>query len=279
MAGFSLPAIRTADREFLTEVARGFAGALIFALPMLMTAEMWSLGFYVDPLRLALLLLLTFPLLVGLSRYGGMRPTAHLRDGVMDAFVAIAIATISAAIMLGLFGLLTFDMHPREIIGKVAIQAVPGSMGVMLARNQMKESEAEEELRREHPSYLGELFLMAAGALFFSLNIAPTEEVILISHKMTIWHELVTILLSLLLMYGFVYSVKFSGTKPTRDAPFLSVFARFTVAGYAVVLLVSLYVLWTFGRTDGSSSDDVVGITIVLAFPGAIGAAAARLIL
>jgi hypothetical protein len=59
--------------EFAVDAARAFAGALIFALPMLMTMEMWWLGFYIDPLRLALLLVLMFPLLVRLSQYSGIR--------------------------------------------------------------------------------------------------------------------------------------------------------------------------------------------------------------
>jgi uncharacterized membrane protein len=49
--------------------------------------------------------------------------------------------------------------------------------------------------------------------------------------------------------------------------------------GYAVVLCISLYVLWTFGRTDGMATAEVVMTTVVLAFPAALGAAAARLII
>ena len=37
--------------------------------------------------------------------------------------------------------------------------------------------------------------------------------------------------------------------------------------------------LWTFGRLDGVSVDHATSVVVVLAFPGAIGAAAARLIL
>jgi uncharacterized membrane protein len=57
------------------------------------------------------------------------------------------------------------------------------------------------------------------------------------------------------------------------------VFLRFTVVGYAVALLVSAYVLWTFGRFEGEALDSVVMQAMVLAFPAALGAAAARLIL
>ncbi|HMO42629.1 MAG TPA: DUF2391 family protein, partial [Phenylobacterium sp.] len=70
------------NRDFLIGLARAFAGALIFSLPMLMTMEMWELGFYMSPARLALMLVLTLPILVGLSRFGGFRPTASLADDV-----------------------------------------------------------------------------------------------------------------------------------------------------------------------------------------------------
>lgn len=43
--------------DFL-QAARGLGGALLFALPMLMTMEMWELGLYANPLRLLLLCLL-----------------------------------------------------------------------------------------------------------------------------------------------------------------------------------------------------------------------------
>jgi uncharacterized membrane protein len=42
---------------------------------------------------------------------------------------------------------------------------------------------------------------------------------------------------------------------------------------------VSLYLLWIFARLDGVGLDAAVMATVVLAFPAAIGAAAARLIL
>ncbi|MGH8729002.1 MAG: DUF2391 family protein [Burkholderiales bacterium] len=42
---------------------------------------------------------------------------------------------------------------------------------------------------------------------------------------------------------------------------------------------MSAYLLWTFGRTDGLGLHAFLTAAIVLGFPSAIGAAAARLIL
>lgn len=64
--------------RFLIGLARALAGALLFSIPMLMTMEMWFLGFYMERERLLILLLLNLPLLVCLSHRIGFERTAHL---------------------------------------------------------------------------------------------------------------------------------------------------------------------------------------------------------
>ena len=54
---------------------------------------------------------------------------------------------------------------------------------------------------------------------------------------------------------------------------------RFTLPGYLIALAISLYCLWTFHRLDGIAMTQVMMTVVVLSLPGAIGAAAARLIL
>ena len=58
----------------------------------------------------------------------------------------------------------------------------------------------------------------------------------------------------------------------------LMAFLHFTVPGYAIALGTSLFMLWAFGRTDGQALPGTVAATVVLGFPAAIGAAAARLL-
>lgn len=272
---------RGAGRAFIISLARALAGALIFSLPMLMTMEMWEIGFYVSPWRLIALLVVMIPLLTALSYIGGFEPTETLRDDVVDAFVAILVAAVMAAFILYVFQIITFDMTAWEIVGKISIQTFPGSIGAMLARDQMADDGGERKERRRHSATYGiELFLMAVGALFLGLNVAPTEEMVLLAYKMTPVHEIVLVLLSLIAMHAFVYAVEFPGRpQPAAEATFWGLFLRFAIAGYAIVLLVSLYLLWTFGRTDGADIREVLSAVIVLAFPCAVGAAAARIIL
>ena len=48
--------------------------------------------------------------------------------------------------------------------------------------------------------------------------------------------------------------------------------------GYAIVLMVALYLQWTFGHLDGHGLGQVLMTTVVIALPGAVGAGAARLL-
>jgi putative integral membrane protein (TIGR02587 family) len=265
------------DRRVVKGFGRAFAGALIFALPMLMTMELWWMGFYIQPFRLALLLALTVPLLVGLSWLRGFEPTTTWRENLLDALIAIAVGTIAAAITLYVFGLISFDTSFREAIGKISLQAVPGSMGASLARSQLG---GTGEQRERDLSYPAILFMMTAGALFLGLNVAPTEEVIALAYSMDAERLILLVLISLAVMHAFVYVVGFRNTPElVPGSTFVGRFVQFTLAGYAIVVLLSLYLLWTFGRTDATSVAATLNACIVLGFPSALGAAASRLIL
>ncbi|OLP55202.1 hypothetical protein BJF92_17430 [Rhizobium rhizosphaerae] len=265
-------------------LARGLGGALLFALPMQMTMEMWELGFTMDRWRLLLLLLATLPLLFGLARRIGFEETFSWREGMRDAVIAYGIGIVSSAVLLSLFGLITSDIAREDLVGKIALQAVPASIGALLGRSQLgsgpDEEDEDEQQETEGTGYGTELFMMAIGALFLNLNTAPTEEMILISYLMTPWHALVTILLSIAVMHGFVYAVSFKGGHElSQDVPSWHALIRFTLPGYVIALLISLYCLWTFGRLDDAGAMTNLMAVVVLGLPGAIGAAAARLIL
>lgn len=271
-----------ADRHFGIGLARACGGALVFSLPMMMTMEMWQLGFYIDPWRLALLLLLTMPLLLLLARYMGFEQVFDWGEAAIDALVAFAVGAIVSTVVLALFAIIDVHMLAQEIINKVTLQAIPASIGALLAQSELGGEHDRQPLpeKSEHGGYSGELVVMAVGALYLAFNVAPTEEMVLIAYKMTPWHGLALALVSLATMHAFVYSVEFRGQERVLPGtPFWEVFVHFTIVGYALVLLISFYMLWTFGRLDGLALPETLDVTVVLGFPGAVGAAAARLIL
>jgi putative integral membrane protein (TIGR02587 family) len=125
------------DQRFWVGVARGFGGALLFAMPILMTMEMWWLGFYVERWKLALFVGLMIPMILALSYFAGLKEDTGLREVVLDGMTAYAIGIVTTVIVLFLLGIIETTMAPREIIGKIAILSPTSAFGAVLARAQL----------------------------------------------------------------------------------------------------------------------------------------------
>ena len=273
---------RDSSADYAVALARGFGGAVLFAFPLLMTMEMWWLGFYIDRFRLLLFLALNFAIVIGLGWFVGFERAASLRRLILEAFAAHGIGILASAAMLTVFGIIKTGMGVSEIVGKVAIQAIPASLGAVLARKQLAggdpEEEEREDAREERAGYPGQLFLMAAGAIYVSFNVAPTDEMLLIAVKMTPARTAALAILSVVVLHAFVYTIGFRGQEPQTEMSFPRVFVAYTLAGYGVALAVGMYVLWTFERLDGVSAGQFVAMLVVMGFPAALGAAVARLV-
>jgi len=268
---------RGANLEYAIGLGRALAGALIFAFPLVMTMEMWWIGFYIAPLRLFVFLLLGLGLLAGLAYYSGFERCTSGLDAVLDGLTAFGVGFLGSLVVLWLLGILTSEMGWRGTIGMAAVQAIPAGMGAVAARKQFGAgSDSGDEARAGYPA---QLFLMGAGAIFLAFNVAPTEEMILIAFKMNPAQVLGLALVSILLLHVLVYTVGFAGQeKWPEGAGFWSIFFTYTLVGYALSVLLSAYVLWTFGRTDGTEPALIVMMAVVLGFPAALGAAIARLV-
>lgn len=265
------------DHNFWLDIAHDFGGAIIFSLPLLMTMEMWWLGFYMDRLRLALFLVFSFIVIMGLSYFEGGEETFKIE--VLDAFTACAVGYVVATVMLLLFGIIKPGMSADELIGKIALHSIACSIGAILARRQLSAEETHKEQRRVD-QYGGKIFLMAVGAIFLAFQLAPTEEMVRIGYQITGWHATALAVVSLGTMQAFLCSIEAQGRLSIFSAGFFwGVFMRFTIVGYALVLLLSFYVLWTFGRLDGAALSEAMMSVLILGFPAALGASAARLIL
>jgi len=265
---------RPASAGLAVGLGRAFGGALIFGLPMLMTNELWELGATMDRVRLALLVLLGIPLLVGVAHRIGFEATFGWREDLRDAAIALGIGLLASAAILSLFNLMAGDLSADALVGRVAVQAVPAALGALLARSQFGGNRPREE-REAFRGYGGTLFMMLVGALFLSLNIAPTEEAVQIAYTMTAWHGLGLLLVTLATMHAFVY-----GHGAGHDeSPWWSLLLRFTLVGYAMALVTSVGVLWIFGRVDGVGGAPLLMSALTLRFPAGLGAAAVRLLL
>jgi putative integral membrane protein (TIGR02587 family) len=265
-------------REMLKGLARGVGGAILFALPLLMTMEMWWLGFYLSPSRVVLLMVVFFPILAVLAHYVGFSHTVTWGHAALQAITAYGLAIVSSGIILGILGLLKPGMSWHELVGKTAIQSGPGALGALLAQSHFGTSE-EKNKRREEAAYVEHLFFMVVGALYVALTVAPTDEMPLIGFMMRNAHILIAMVFSLLLLHFFMHGVGFEGHAAAEPGRAISTFFRLAVVGYALSLAVSAFLLYVFGRFDDTQTAAKIHTTVVLALPATVGAAAARLTL
>jgi hypothetical protein len=150
-----MPATRTSapatPRAFARGPARAFAGALIFGLPMLMTSELWELGARLDRLKLALLVLLAIPLLVGVAHRVGFEPTFGWREDLRDAALALGVGMLASGTILFLFSLRLGRLdHPDGARGPGRHHAAGLRPGVRAApsRHPRQLGDQEEQARR-----------------------------------------------------------------------------------------------------------------------------------
>src|SRR5688572_9923282 len=218
---------QTSNHNFVVDLAYDFGGALLFSFPLLMTMEMWWLGFYMDRFRLALFLMLAFITILGLSYFEGGPESFKIE--VLDALVACAAGYTVATVMLSLFGIIKPGMSADEIVGKISLHAIPSSIGAILARRQLDVEETKKE-RKRREGYGAKIFLMGVGAIFLAFQLAPTEEMVLIAHQMTGWHAAALAVVSLCVMQVFICSTERGRRGSIFSADFFwGVFLRFKI--------------------------------------------------
>lgn len=257
-------------------VGRAVGGAFVFGLPLMMTMEMWNLGFYIEPLRLLALILISLPVLVCVSSVIGFRESRELLDNIIDVFVAYAFGFVISAMVLLLFNTITWNNFFDINFQIVMLQAIPASFGALLARSEMGSGEHDASAEIGGVDHLA---VLAIGAIYLAFNIAPTEEIQLIAFQMTPWHLLALFIITLVVMYIFSEAGSFSSESTRAANKNLVVSLSHTCTAFMVALLSSILMLWVFGRMDGLAFPQIIANTIVLLFPAGIGAAAAKLII
>lgn len=269
-----------AEQEHSIKVlGRAFAGAILFAFPVLLTMEMWWFGFYLDRARLAVFFLLGLPLVFGLSHFSGYSRNFTIVEQLLDTLVSLAVGLTVAAVVLALIGELGPGVSMSEATGKIAVQTLPAAIGAVYSRSLLDAKAEDEEYKEQQISQGREIFLRVVGAFVLGFTAAPTEEMVRIAFKMTPWHSIALALTSMAILHAFVQTVELKSHRAIPpDTPRWSLFLRYTAVGYATVLVVSAYILWTFGRFDGAGLGQVLASTVVLSFPATLGAAAVRVL-
>jgi len=267
------------------DLVRAAGGGLLIGLPLLYTMEMWWHGFLLPYWKILLLLGVTFVIVIGYSALSGFRRDRSLLQLLVDAVETMGIAAVVATLALLALGRIGPDVGLREAVGKVALQMIPIAFGASLAATQLAapgEDDGDTGSAagdRAAVGTLGRLFVAAGAALLFALNVAATEEPMLLGIEAGPWLLVGVMFGSYLVTLAIVFYADFRGGRsaPIGDGVLGGPFTE-TAAAYAISLVVSLLLLWSFGRTDGMGLSAVVGQVVMLGVVASFGAAAGRLL-
>lgn len=270
------------------ELTRAVGGGLLIGLPLLFTMEMWFHSFLLPSWKILVLLAVSFVVVIGYSAVSGFRRERSWPELLIDSVQTMGIAAVVSAVALLLLGRIGPEVGLRDAVGKVALQTIPVAFGVSLAGTQLASSDDSGEDAEDQGStandgadigIFGRLFVAAGAALLFSINVAATEEPVLLGVEAEWGLLMATMAGSLAMTFGIVFYADFRGGRSldVGDSP-LDHPVTETVAAYALSLLVSLLLLWSFGRTDGTAPSVILAETVMLGIVAAFGAAAGRLL-
>jgi putative integral membrane protein (TIGR02587 family) len=259
---------------------RAAVGGLFVGLPLLWTMEMWEHGATQRPLNLLLLFGLGFAIVAGFNAVSGFRRDRTWVEILVDAVQGMGLSIVVAAAMLYVLGRLEPELGLPTLVGRIGLLSIPVAFGTALAATVL--SEPEEGGGREPVGPIGRLFVAAGGALYFALNVAPTDEVRVLGSEADVPLLLVVIVASLVISLAIVFVVELPGgrggsSSDSRGGP-IDKPAGETVAAYAIALLVSLVLISSFGQSDGLGLRALAGYVVMLGTLASFGSAAARLL-
>jgi putative integral membrane protein (TIGR02587 family) len=200
----------------------------------------------------------------------------------VDAVGISLLVTMTSLLVLGRIGP---DMPLETMLGRIAIELVPVSIGVAIANQLLPRQEDRQGNGDDDNGYtpnsptVRELVAAGGGAMFLSLNIAPTEEVTILASELSSAQIVVMMLFSLLVTYMIVFVAGFHNQARRHASPgLLQRPITETVVAYGVSLIVCGLVMWFVGAFPHSpAAATVLTKIIVLGFPASLGAAAGRL--
>jgi putative integral membrane protein (TIGR02587 family) len=263
----------------LEEYGRGVAGGFIFAMPLLLTMEVWWAGFIASPARLLAGLAATFVLLLGYNEYAGLHDDHGFAEVVIDSVEELGLGLVIAFAALFLFGRIELTMAWTEIVGKTLVAGLVVAIGVSVGTAQLGgESRRQEDGRTPRRSILNIVVLSMCGAVLIAANVAPTEEILIVGAELAPQYLLVTMAASLTIAAVILFFSEFRGSHRLHTRQGRVVLGGCVVT-YAIALTASAGILWFFGRFDDASLAVIVGQSVVLGFAATLGASAGRLLL
>jgi putative integral membrane protein (TIGR02587 family) len=258
------------------EQGRGMMGALlILGVSFAYTTETWWLAVEMPATHLLALAVVGICLIVPITRAVGFREDDDRSSLYVEVAEVVFQGFVVAFAALALLGVLDFADPLSVLVRTVLVQVVPLAFGAALA-NEFLSGGQEEIPEASFPASLG---VFTLGAVFLAAPIAPTGEVAVLAARAS-WPRIGAILLaSLVVTYLILYELEFRGQQARLEQLSLRRRVGQTCMLYAVGLAVAAGMLLAIGEAGAQPFSTAVRRTIVLGFPAAVGASAARVVL
>lgn len=278
-------------RQEARDLSAAVAGGAIVGMPLLYTMEMWFRGTMLSEWHLGAILALALVVSFLSSLESGFRNEDSLVGTAMEAVTSVGIGVVLSAAILALVGEISVDSAPSEVVGKVILEAAAVSIGAAFANAQVrgKSRTGDDPEGGERPpegdlealqlrADLRDFSAAMAGSLLFTMNIASTEEIVMIASRLAPWRQLVMLGVSVALCYLILFASGFERHDVYVKSPFQSR-AFETLMTCAVSLLMALVLLCLIGEREATSDlSTLVASVVTLGLPAIVGGAAGRLV-
>lgn len=267
----------------LDPILRACAGALLGALPLLYTMEMWWYARVVsEPILLAMMVLAAGVAILSIL-FGGFR-RGRVTHIAIDAVIVFGIGIATAALTLLVVGRIQPGQLPfAPAVRMIALESVPCAIGAALAMTQFRPRDGNRQNIDRRIDRLSQdrqkVLATIVGAVFFAFNVAPTDEPWLMAMEAERYHFPLIVLFSLAVSYVIVFESDFAERPGGYTLGALGNPLGETLVSYLLSLGVSYAFLVGFGHM--SSETPVYAqlrATVMLGYVTTIGGSAGRIL-
>lgn len=291
MAISALNPDRSIWSQEIDSLLRGLTGGFLIGIPLIYTMETWWIGETISIPGALLFVAISYLVALALVTVTGFRGTQPgASHPVTEALETIGLAILATAGVLALLNQIRIDYPIDVIVGRIAVDMFPISLGIavtnlILSPRETRLGDDDESSRGDAPRRSASRALILdfgaafAGALFITVNIAPTEEVPMLASEVSKLAIPIIIVFSLILTYAIVFEAGFGGLERRRKSPgpFQQPLTETTIA-YLIALMTCAGLLLMYGRIgSGDDWNEAFVQIVILGLPASIGAAAGRL--
>ncbi len=261
---------------------RAAAGALLGALPLLYTMEMWWRARTIGNGLLLILFLSTVAVVVVCLLYSGFRrgPGGVLH---LDIPIVFGVSVVVAAVTLLVVGRLAFGEQPRELTARmIALETLPCAVAAALAITQLRPrrfpDKVDRRIKRLDQDWQ-KVLATVAGAVFFAFNVAPTQEPLKMAIEARPYHFPLVLLFSLAVSYVIVFLADFAERAPGAREGALGDPLSETLVSYLVSLAISYGFLYAFGQISHETPVAFqLRVAVMMGYVTVLGGSAGRVL-